>query len=95
MATTNDDIAAKNKEILDVKEQIKNAQKQMNDYHNKVDELKSMRQQWNETHKAFFEKRYELIDKDGDGRIIDGPEVSGYKKGRRIRYEGRDSNRFI
>ncbi len=60
MATTNDDIAAKNKEILDVKEQIKNAQKQMNDYHNKVDELKSMRQQWNETHKAFFEKREQI-----------------------------------
>ncbi len=60
MATTNEDIAAKNKEILDVKEQIKNAQKQMNDYHKKVDELKSMRQQWNETHKAFFEKREQI-----------------------------------
>ncbi len=60
MATTNDNIAAKNKEILDIKEQIKNAQKQLNDYHKKVDELKSMRQQWNETHKAFFEKREQI-----------------------------------
>ena len=60
MSTTNDDITAKNKEILDVKEQIKNAQQQMNHCNKKVDELRAMREQWNETHKAFFEKREQI-----------------------------------
>lgn len=60
MATTNDDITAKNKEISDVKEQIESTQKQINHCHKRIDELKTMREQWNETHKAFFEKREQI-----------------------------------
>lgn len=60
MSTTNNDIAVKNKEILEVKEQIKNAQKQIAHCNQKADELKITREQWNETHKAFFEKREQI-----------------------------------
>jgi chromosome segregation protein len=57
MSGTNDEIEGKNNEISEVKNKISVAAEQIEDCKNKVDELKKKRNDYNDLHKVFFDKR--------------------------------------
>jgi chromosome segregation protein len=57
MSGTNDEIEGKNKEISDVKSKISVAAEQIEDCRSKVDGLKKKRNDYNDLHKVFFDKR--------------------------------------
>ena len=66
MASTNEEISAKNSEILQVKEKIAVSSKQIEDCKTKIETLKEKRNDYTNSHKVFFDKRESI-----SGRISD------------------------
>lgn len=66
MASTNEEISAKNSEILQVKENIAVSSKQIEDCKTKIETLKEKRNNYTNSHKVFFDKRESI-----SGRISD------------------------
>ena len=66
MASTNEEISAKNSEILQVKEKIAVSSKQIEDCKTKIETLKEKRNNYTNSHKVFFDKRESI-----SGRISD------------------------
>lgn len=66
MASTNEEISAKNSEILQVKEKIAVSSKQIEDCKTKIETLKENRNDYTNSHKVFFDKRESI-----SGRISD------------------------
>lgn len=66
MASTNEEISAKNSEILQVKDKIAVSSKQIEDCKTKIETLKEKRNNYTNSHKVFFDKRESI-----SGRISD------------------------
>lgn len=66
MSGTNDDIESKNAEISDVKNKINIAADQINDCKNKIETLKAKRNEYNDSHKIFFDKREAIASRISD-----------------------------